>query len=284
MYHPAGALRTAALHHVRYASTSTVPSHVKVFDRRTKQLQRDRAARAENFDVFQYVKEEVGYRVADKVFDLTRFNDVCLDLGCGGGHIGPHLIKENVGMLIQCDMSEEMVRRSKGAPEEELPTLRVVADEELVPFRRSSIDLIVSSLSAHWINDLPRWFRRCREILRPDGCLIGAVFGGDTLYQLRVALQLAEAERLGGMGAHISPFVLPQDIGSLMNRAGFDLITLDTDEIEVGYPNMFALLYDLQGMAESNAAAKRTPSLRREILLAADCIYRDMYGRKEDDE
>lgn len=74
--------------------------------------------------MFQYVKEEVGYRVADKVFDLTRFNDVCLDLGCGGGHIGPHLIKENVGMLIQCDMSEEMVRRSKGAPEEEV-TLRL---------------------------------------------------------------------------------------------------------------------------------------------------------------
>ena len=53
--------------------------------------------------------------------------------------------------------------------------------------------------------------------------------------------------------------------------------------VQVGYPNMFALLYDLQGMAESNAAAKRTPSLRREILLAADCIYRDMYGRREED-
>lgn len=64
--------------------------------------------------------------------------------------------------------------------------------------------------------------------------MIGAVLAGETLYELRVSLQLAESERLGGIGAHISPFIKPQDIGGLMNRAGFDMITLDTDEIEVG--------------------------------------------------
>lgn len=58
--------------------------------------------------------------MADKVFDLTKFNDVVLDLGCGAGHIGPHLIKENAGCLIQCDMSEKMVEKSKGAPEDEV--------------------------------------------------------------------------------------------------------------------------------------------------------------------
>lgn len=224
------------------------------------------------------MKDEIGYRVADKVFDLTKFNEVVLDLGCGSGHIGPHLIKENVGVLLQCDMSEGMIRRSKGAPRHELPTLRVIGDEELVPFREKSIDLIVTSLSGHWINDLPGWFQRCFKVLRPDGALIGGLLAGDTLFQLRVALQLAENERLGGMGTHISPFIDAQDIGNLMNRAGFDMITLDSDEIEVGYPNMFALLYDLQIMGESNATLKRTPNLRRDVLIAADSIYRAMHG------
>ena len=33
------------------------------------------------------------------------------------------------------------------------------------------------------------------------------MFGGDTLVELRVALQLAELEREGGFAPHISPFV-----------------------------------------------------------------------------
>ena len=33
--------------------------------------------------------------------------------------------------------------------------------------------------------------------LKDDGAFIGAMFGGETLYQLRVALQLAEIEREG---------------------------------------------------------------------------------------
>uniref|UniRef100_A0A1I7XY54 Arginine-hydroxylase NDUFAF5, mitochondrial n=1 Tax=Steinernema glaseri TaxID=37863 RepID=A0A1I7XY54_9BILA len=198
-----------------------------------KLQQRNWAATSPDYDVCQYVKDEIAYRVADKVYDLTKFNEVCLDLGCGGGHIAPNLIKENVGMLLQCDMSEGLVRRSHGAGDAEIPTLRVVADEELVPFRNSSIDLILTSLSAHWINDLPGWFNRCFQVLRPDGAIIGAMLAGDTLFELRCSLQLAEMERLGGVGAHVSPFVQPQDVGSLMNRAGFDMITLDTDDIEV---------------------------------------------------
>ncbi|TKR94940.1 hypothetical protein L596_009166 [Steinernema carpocapsae] len=205
---------------------------MKVFDRDMKRQQRDWVASNPDYDVYQYVKDEIAYRVADKVYDLTKFNEICLDLGCGGGHVAPHLIKENVGALIQCDMSEGLVRRSHSAQDSEIQTLRVIADEELVPFRESSIDLIISSLSGHWINDLPGWFSRCLKVLRPDCVMIGAMFAGDTLFELRVALQLAEMERLGGVGAHISPFVQPQDIGSLMNRAGFDMITLDTDEIE----------------------------------------------------
>ncbi|KHJ92203.1 hypothetical protein OESDEN_07912 [Oesophagostomum dentatum] len=81
-------------------------------------------------------------------------------------------------------------------------------------------------------------------------------------------------ERLGGMGSHISPFVKPHDIGSLLNRAGFDMITLDSDEVEVGYPSMFALMYDLQLMAESHCTLTRSPTIRRDVLLAAEAIYR----------
>ncbi|VDM70453.1 unnamed protein product [Strongylus vulgaris] len=91
-----------------------------VFDRELKKKQRDWAARQKDFDEAQYLKEEIGWRVADKVFDLTKFNPLALDIGCGVGHIAPHMIKENVGTLIQCDMSATMVEKSHGADDSEV--------------------------------------------------------------------------------------------------------------------------------------------------------------------
>jgi NADH dehydrogenase [ubiquinone] 1 alpha subcomplex assembly factor 5 len=85
-----------------------------------KRRQRNWAAKATDFDTVQYLREECGYRIADRVFDLTKFNEVCVDLGSGCGYIAPHLIKENVGLLIQCDMSEEMIKKSKGSPNNEV--------------------------------------------------------------------------------------------------------------------------------------------------------------------
>ncbi|VDM83796.1 unnamed protein product [Strongylus vulgaris] len=38
---------------------------------------------------------------------------------------------------------------------------------------------------------------------------------------------------------------------------------------------MFALMYDLQLMGESHCTHSRTPTLRKDVLLAAESIYRD---------
>uniref|UniRef100_A0A0N5B5D1 Arginine-hydroxylase NDUFAF5, mitochondrial n=1 Tax=Strongyloides papillosus TaxID=174720 RepID=A0A0N5B5D1_STREA len=264
------------------SKTSTLPPNYHIFDRNVKRHQRNWSARQPEYKDVQYLHEEIGYRVADKVFDLTKFNEKVLDLGCLGGFISPHMIKENVGSIVQCDMSGELVERSNVAPEEEdIKVEKVVCDEELVPFEDNSFDLVLSSCSGHWINDLPGWFKRCYNVLKEDSPMIGCMFYGDTLFELRVSLQLAEMERLGGMGAHISPFVQPQDINQMMSRAGFDMVTIDCDELEVGYPNMFALMYDLQLMGESNAAVNRSGSLRKDTLIAAEAIYKTMYGKED---
>ena len=41
------------------------------------------------------------------------------------------------------------------------------------------------------------FFQQIFHCLKADGVFIGAMFGGETLYQLRAALQLAETEREG---------------------------------------------------------------------------------------
>lgn len=267
--------------HVDSASTSAQqPSQNAVFDREMKRKQRDWAVRQPDFKAAQYLKEEVGWRVADKVFDVKKFNPLVLDIGCGMGHITPHLIKENVEKIIQVDLSGGMVQSSAGCDDSEVIVERRTVDEEtLDEFHENQFDLLLTSMSAHWINQLPQWMKKCNEILKPDCPFIGSMLAEDTLYELRCSLQLAELERLGGVSSHISPFVRSQDIGGLLSSAGFDMITLDSDEIEVGYPNMFALMYDLQLMAESHCTYRRNRTIRRDVLMAAEAIYQAMYSK-----
>lgn len=139
---------------------------------------------------------------------------------------------------------------------------------------------MISNLALHWFNDLPGIFKSFNNCLKPDGVFLASIFGGETLYELRSSLHLAEQERKGGLAPHISPFTKIRDIGSLLNRAGFTMLTIDTDEMVIGYPSMFELLQDVKGMGESNAAFNRPLTLSRDVLMAASAIYDEMYPKK----
>uniref|UniRef100_A0A7M4F2X1 Arginine-hydroxylase NDUFAF5, mitochondrial n=1 Tax=Crocodylus porosus TaxID=8502 RepID=A0A7M4F2X1_CROPO len=245
------------------------------FDRQLKRKQKNwAAARAERGrSDCDYLRFEVRPLCgAERTFPLA------LDVGCGKGYIAQYLNKETVEKLVQVDIAENAL---KTPMETEIPTVSIVADEEFLPFREDTFELVVSSLSLHWVNDLPRAFREIHQVLKPDGVFIGAMFGGDTLYELRCSLQLAELEREGGFSPHVSPFTAVSDLGHLLGRAGFNTLTVDTDEIQVNYPGMFELMEDLQGMGESNCSWNRKPLLHRETMLAAAAIYQEMYGNSD---
>ncbi|XP_029162282.1 arginine-hydroxylase NDUFAF5, mitochondrial [Nylanderia fulva] len=265
------------------ASMSSLPpdSPMNVFDRRTKLLQRERAARNVDVHLYDYLKDEVSDRLSDRIFDIKRKFGRVLDLGCGRGHLSKRILEESVDELVLAEMSSSFLQQAdttKG-----VRVKKEVIDEENLSFAPDSFDMVISSLSLHWINDLPGCFRRINSSLKNDGVFLAAVFGGDTLYELRSSLQLAELERNGGISPHISPFVEIRDIGSLLTRANFTMLTIDTDEIVIGYPNMFELMWDLKGMAENNAARNRNLHLPRDTLIAAASIYKELYGKTKED-
>ncbi|GFY42362.1 arginine-hydroxylase NDUFAF5, mitochondrial [Trichonephila inaurata madagascariensis] len=206
------------LHNVRDVSS------LDIFDRNAKRFHRNWSALVQEGHVFDYVKDEIGDRVADRVFDITRKFSVAVELGCGKGHVTKHLTSENVQMIYQCDSSPKMLEKSKIS--EDIPTFRMVVDEEYLPFAENSVDIFISSLNFHWINDLPSVFEQIHRALKPDGVLIASMFGGDTLFELRSSLQLAETEREGGFSPHISPFARIRDIGDLLTRAGYTMLTI----------------------------------------------------------
>lgn len=67
---------------------------------------------------------------------------------------------------------------------------RINADEEnlLSAIPRNSQEAILSCLSLHWVNDLPGVLVQIKEALQPDGLFLGAMFGGETLFELRFAV------------------------------------------------------------------------------------------------
>ncbi|KAM9316810.1 arginine-hydroxylase NDUFAF5, mitochondrial [Gastrophryne carolinensis] len=262
----------------RRANSSGTGSAVNVFDRQMKRKQKNWAAAQRDAQQYDYLREEVGARISDRVFDVARSFHFALDLGSGKGYIASSLTKETVEKMVQADVSEVALRKSSVS---EIPTVKVVADEEFLPFNNNTFDLVVSSLSLHWVNDLPRAFHEIHRVLKEDGVFIGAMFGGETLYELRCSLQLAEMEREGGFSPHVSPFTAVNDLGNLLGRAGFNMLTVDTDEIQVHYPGMFELMKDLQGMGESNCAWNRRCLLHRDSMLAAAAIYKEMYGEED---
>ncbi|NWW09694.1 NDUF5 hydroxylase, partial [Oreocharis arfaki] len=252
------------------------------FDRRLKRKQKNWAALPGEPAKCDYLREEVGGRIADRVFDIARTFPLALDVGSGRGYIAQHLTKETVEKLIQVDIAENAL---KNAVESEIPTVRVVADEEFLPFKEDTFDLVVSSLR-YKSHDPCVSVLQIHQVLKPDGVFVGAMFGGDTLYELRCSLQLAELEREGGFSPHVSPFTAVADLGHLLSRAGFNTLTVDTDEIQVNYPGLFEVMEDLQGkyvlcMGESNCSWNRKPLLHRETMLAAAAIYQEMYGNSD---
>ena len=89
---------------------------------------------------------------------------------------------------------------------------------------------------------------------------------------------LAVCSDSGGISPRVSPQISTDDAGSLLTRAGFKLLTVDTDQIVVPYPDPLSLMHELRGMGESNAVAMRRGFLPRDTLLAATAIYDELYG------
>jgi NADH dehydrogenase [ubiquinone] 1 alpha subcomplex assembly factor 5 len=196
-------------------------------------------------------------------------------------------VTSQVEELVAAESSASLLHRDADLPfNTRLPSLKltrhVLTDEETLPFEGSSFDLVLSSLSMHWINDLPGVLAQINHVLRPDRPFIGAMLGGDTLFELRTSLQLAEQERRGGISPHVSPLADVRDVGGLLQRAGFQMLTVDVEDIVVDYPDTFALMQDLQAMGEGNAVLGREMGgIGRDVLLANEGIYRALHGNED---
>ena len=152
-------------------------------------------------------------------------------------------------------------------------------EAEGLPLQPESLDLVVSALAFQFVNDLPGVLAQIRRALKPDGLLLAAMIGGDTLTELRQSFAAAEAECEGGVSPRVVPFADLRDVGSLLQRAGLALPVTDVDRVVVRYDSAFALMHDLRRMGATNVLLerRRTPTRRATMLRMAQ-IYGERFG------
>jgi len=152
-------------------------------------------------------------------------------------------------------------------------------EEEALPLEPASLDLAVSALAFQWVNDLPGVLTQIRRALKPDGLLLAAMIGGDTLTELRQSFAAAEAECEGGVSPRVAPFADLRDVGSLLQRAGLALPVTDVDRVVVRYDSAFTLMQDLRRMGATNILAerRRLPTRRTTMLRMAE-IYAERFA------
>jgi SAM-dependent methyltransferase len=153
------------------------------------------------------------------------------------------------------------------------------SQQEILPLGPESLELAVSALALQFANDLPGVLAQIRRALKPDGLLLAAMIGGDTLTELRQSFAAAEAECEGGVSPRVAPFADLRDVGSLLQRAGLALPVIDVDRVVVRYDNAFALMQDLRRMGATNILVerRRTPT-RRATMLKMAGIYSESFA------
>jgi SAM-dependent methyltransferase len=237
-----------------------------------RSLLRARRRRALALGFSSFLVDRVAEDLADRLASVLRTFPCAVDLGTPTDAVRRVLASSHkAGTIVaaHAEAADALVEAVPGRI-----GLAIAADEEAFPFRDGALDLVVTALSLHFVNDLPGTLVQIRRALRPDGLFVAAMLGGDTLTELRQAFLAAEAEMEDGISPRVLPFADLRDLGALLQRAGFALPVTDVDRLTVRYASPLALMHDLRRMGATNPLIDRQRRpLRRETLARMFEIY-----------
>jgi SAM-dependent methyltransferase len=226
-----------------------------LFDR---ELLRARQARALKLNPATFLLDRVAEDVAERLQAVVRKFENGADVGTPGAGLR-NVLAGPGHALAHVDLPDVESRGVSLQPE--------------------SLDLVVSALAFQFVNDLPGVLAQIRRALKPDGLLLAAMIGGDSLTELRQSFAAAEAELESGVSPRVAPFADLRDVGSLLQRAGFALPVTDVDRVVVRYDNAFALMQDLRRMGATNILIERRRSpTRRATLLRMAQLYSERFA------
>jgi malonyl-CoA O-methyltransferase len=252
-------------------------------------INRDRVGRAFHQQAGEYDRHAtVQKRVVDRLLALAQSRvspapaDV-LDIGCGTGQLLSSLgIQYPNSRLYGLDLAYNMTRC---AADRLGPGAALVnGDAEQLPFRAGAFDLVVSTSTVQWIEDLGGFFRQCHRVLRPGGLLCVAFFAGRTMGELQECYRDAAGQRGAGAEVYLDRLHRFREIPVVQEALGlsdFGSVRLSSGIEMDYYPDVPDLLRSIKRIGAGSAAQEvRCGGLGwRRILNETSRLYRERYGR-----
>lgn len=242
----------------------------RIFDRALLRRRRLRALRGEPVD---FLLQHAALEMTERLSMVKRRFGLAVDIGTPGRALRASVRSQGLAeSVIGIDPLAPVLRG--GEP------LLVAADEEALPLADASLELALSALALHAVNDLPGTLVQIRRALKPDGLFLAVLFGGETLTELRQSFAAAESEIEGGISPRVAPLADVRELGALLQRAGFALPVVDAERLTVRYATPFDLMRDLRAMGATNALVER-----RRMLLKRATLRRmtEIYARRFSD-
>lgn len=218
-------------------------------------LRRDRAART---GPELFLLERAFADCLERIALVQRRFERALMIGCPDRD-WPRRLAATVSEVDVVDPGKLFARSAGGA--------QIVEDQWPAP--ASAYDLVLAVGTLDTVNGLPVALRSIRQALRPDGLLIGALSGGDTLPQLRAAMRSVDE---GAASPHVHPRIEASALAPLLSAAGFVMPVVDVDRVQASYRNLPSLVADLRAMGATNILTQRdrTPIGRRAYAAACE--------------
>ncbi len=199
-----------------------------------KRIREDFSKAANTYDAAAVVQEEICDRALERLQMLKLQPKTILDVGSGTGRsvsglqkLFPH------SKVIACDLALPMLLQNQTA-------LSVCGDAEHLAIKKSSVDLIFSTSTFQWCEDLAQVFSECFRVLKKQGAMVFSTFGPDTLVELRQSWMQVDQSH------HVHSFIDMHHIGDILLANRFMDPVVDRETIIIEYQKFRQLLADLK--------------------------------------
>lgn len=243
---------------------------------------------AGRYDAHAALQREVANRLLERLDYTSIAPATVLDLGAGTGYCAGLLERRYPrAAVVLADVAPAMLVQARLRARRWFSRrCYVCADANALPLAPSSVDLVVSSLTFQWCEDLRPVFAECLRVLKPGGLLLFSTLGPDTLRELRAAWAAVDD------APHVNRFHDMHIVGDALIAAGFSSPVMERDDLTVTYEDVLTLMKDLKGIGAHNSHQQRSRALygrqrlgrlaaayepfRRDGLLPA--TYEAVYG------
>jgi malonyl-CoA O-methyltransferase len=208
-----------------------------------QRVRRAFSSAGKSYEQAAVLQREVCSRLIERMVDIGRQPDRILDIGAGTGTSARALQAQYpdaqcVAMDFACDMLRELKHHHNASSEAEL----VCADAAALPFAESVFDLVFSSLTFQWCDDIAVVFSEVKRVLAPQGLFLFTTLGPDTLFELRSSWAKVDD------AVHVNSFLDMHHIGDALLETGFSNPVVDVERIVLTHKNVDVLLSDLKAL------------------------------------